>query len=162
MSNDSAESRVGPATYADAAVSYRGTARARERFEELADRDLMVGAEATLKARGEYDPEKYGPEGEYEPLAVAVRLELIAAGEVLARYYRHPTYVDHAVTAGATWAQIAAARGSDEARARQEYRDWADGQHMLWRHYGGRLGMNDAEHADAMGRAAEPGREAGQ
>jgi hypothetical protein len=151
-----------PVTYTDAEDSYRGTVGARERFEELDHRYHMVRAEAELKARGEYDPAKYGPEGKYEPLTVADRLELIATGEVLARYYRHAVQIHHAVEAGATWAQVAAATGSDEDRARQDYREWADGQHMLWQHYEGRFGMDDAEHAVAMRKAAEPGREAGQ
>jgi hypothetical protein len=34
-----------------------------------------------------------------------------------------------AVKAGATWAQIAAARETDEATARRDYREWAEGLH---------------------------------
>ena len=121
----------------------------------------MVRAETALKARGEYDPAKLGPQGKYQPLTVADRLELLATGEVLARYYRHPVHVDYAVDAGATWTQIAAATGSDEARARQDYREWADGQHKLWQRCEGKLGMDAAEHAEAVRRAAAPDREAG-
>jgi hypothetical protein len=34
----------------------------------------------------------------------------MAIGEALARYYRHPAMLDHAVKAGATWEQAGAAR----------------------------------------------------
>ena len=53
---------------------------------------------------------------EREPLGAPEWLELMAAGEVLARYYRHPTTLDHAMKAGATWDQIGAARGTSPAR----------------------------------------------
>lgn len=42
-------------TYYQAETGYRCTIDARERFEELTNRDLMVRAHATLKARGTYD-----------------------------------------------------------------------------------------------------------
>jgi hypothetical protein len=151
-----------PVTYDDAQAGYRGTAGARERFDELTVRDLTVRAEVTLRARGKYDPGKYGPAGRYEPLTVTERLEVIATGEVLARYYRHPARVHDAVQAGASWQQIAAATGATEDHARQAYREWSDGQHMLWQHYEGRFGMDDAQHATAMRRAGEPDRDAGQ
>ncbi len=150
-----------PVTYSDAEDRYRGTVGARERFEELDHRHHMVRAETALQVRGEYDPAKHRPQGKYEPLTVADRLELLATGEVLARYYRHAVQVHHAVDAGATWTQIAAATGTDQARARQDYREWADRQHMLWQRCEGQLGMNDAEHAEAVRRAAAPDREAG-
>jgi hypothetical protein len=55
----------------------------------------------------------------------------MAIGEVLARYYRHPSMVDQAVKAGGGWEQIGAARGTSAEQARQDYREWADGQHNL-------------------------------
>jgi hypothetical protein len=145
-----------PLTYIDAQDRYRGTADARERFEELDHRHHMIRAEAELKVRGEYDAAKYGPEGQYEPLTVSDRLEVIATGEVLARYYRHPVRIHHASEAGATWTQIASAMGTDEAQARQDYREWADGQHMLWQRYEGRFGLDATEHAEAVRRAIAP------
>jgi hypothetical protein len=151
-----------PVTYSDAQSSYRGTADARERFEELDHRHHMVRAEEELKARGEYDAAKFGPEGQYEPLTVADRLELIATGEVLARYYRHPARVHDAVQAGASWQQIAAATGATQDSARQAYCEWADRQHALWQQYGGKFGMDATEHATAMRRAGEQDREAAQ
>ncbi len=60
------------------------------------------------------------------------RLELLANGEVLARYYRHPATLAHAVEAGASWEQIGAARGASAEQARRDYREWAEGQHDLW------------------------------
>jgi hypothetical protein len=90
------------------------------------------------------------------PLTAAEHLEVFALGEVLARHYRHPAYVDQAVKAGTSWPQIAEAIGSDEAQARQQYREWADGQHDLYLSYKRQLGMDDPEHAAAIERASEP------
>jgi hypothetical protein len=84
------------------------------------------------------------------------------------RKIQHPAYVDQAVKAGASWSQIAEAVGSDEAHARQRYREWAAMQHRLYVHYDGKFGMNDAAYAAAIKRASEPPntrgaqREAGQ
>ena len=87
------------------------------------------------------------------------RLELLANGEVLARYYRHPAMLDRAVEAGATWEQIGAACGTSADQARQYYREWAEGQHNLWTgKWGGepgRSGLDDAGYAAAIARAAE-------
>jgi hypothetical protein len=148
-------------TYDQAEAGYRCTIDAREPFEELTNRDLTVRAHATLKARGTYDPQLHGAAGKYQPLTTEEHLEILAAGEMLARYYRHPALVHQAVTAGASWPQIAEATGSDEAQVRQGYREWADGQHRLYADYGGKFGMDDAEHAAAIGRACEPQAEAG-
>jgi hypothetical protein len=158
----------GTITYWLAQGGNRGITEARERFDELTLRDMMARSLATLKARGTYDPARHADPGQYEPLTVAEHLDVLAYGEVLARYYRHPASVDRAVKAGATWPQIAEAVGSDEAQVRQQYRGWADGQHHLYLHYTAKLGMNDAEHAAAINRASEPPaapgaeREAGQ
>jgi hypothetical protein len=144
-------------TYQQAETSYQSTIDARERFEELTSRDLMARAHATLKARGTYDSHKHGDTGKYPPLTAEEDLELLAAGEMLARYYRHPALIHHAVQAGASWTQIAAATGSDEAQVRQDYREWADSQHRLYADYqGSGFGMDDAGHAAAINRAAEP------
>src|SRR6266487_3351492 len=121
----------------------------------------MVRAHATLKARGTYDPHLHGDAGKYQPLTTEEHLEILAAGEMLARYYRHPALIHQAVTAGASWSQVAAATGSDEATVRQAYREWADGQHRLYTGYQGQSGMDDAEHAAAISRACEPQAEAG-
>ena len=145
-----------PTTYQQAETGYRCTIEARERFEELTNRDLMARAHATLKARGTYDPHKHGETGKYPPLTTDEHLELLAVGEMLARYYRQPALIHHAVTAGASWPQIAAATGSDEAKVRQGYREWADGQHRLHGDYQGQFGMDDTEHTAAINRAAEP------
>jgi hypothetical protein len=152
-------------TYYQAESGYRCTIDARERFEELTNRDLMVRAHATLKARGTYDPQRHGDAGKYQPLTTEEQLEILAAGEMLARYYRHPALIHQAVKAGASWSQIAAATGSDEVQVRQGYREWADGQHRLYTGYQGQFGMDDAEHAAAISRAAsgsEIEQEAGQ
>jgi predicted TPR repeat methyltransferase len=143
-------------TYWQAQDGYRGTIDARERFDELTNRDLSVRAFAMLKARGTYDPVKHGDAEKYQPLTASEHLEILAAGEMLARHYRHPAGVDEAVKAGASWSQVAEAVGSDEAQVRQQYREWADGQHHLHTHYMGKFGMNDAEHASAIRRASEP------
>jgi hypothetical protein len=98
---------------------------------------------------------RFAPQ-EYEPLSVDEHLEVLATGEVVARTYRHPADMDRALEAGATWEQVAAARGCDEAQARLDYRKWAQGQHRLWAgEYGGggKFGMNDSQYAEALARA---------
>ena len=120
------------------------------RYEELTDRNLMARSIATLQARGEYDENKHPDPGEYPPLTAAEHLEMLALGEAIAFYYRHPSQVDGAVRAGATWAQIAAARNTEPEAARAAYREWADGQHTY-------AGMGDDEYAAALRAAGEGG-----
>ena len=119
------------------------------RYEELTGRDLTARSIATLKARGEYDASKHPDPAEYPPLTVAEHLELLALGEAIAFYYRHPAGVDHAVRAGATWEQIAAARNTTAEAARAAYRQWAEGQHTY-------AGMSDATHAEALELVRDP------
>jgi hypothetical protein len=109
---------------------------------------------ADLRQRGEFEPDDLGHRvmAEHEPLTAAGRLEMMAAGEVLARYYRHPTEMDRAAKAGATWEQIGATRGTTADQARADYREWAIGQHALHEDMG-RWGIGDDEYAAAMARA---------
>ena len=150
-----------PVTYDQAEAAYRGTSGPRERFEDLVTREMVSRSRAILKARGDFDPAAHGT---FEPEALTrdEHLELLALGELLARYYRHPARVHDAVQAGVTWPQIAAATGTAEPSARQAYRDWADRQHALWQDSAGRLGLSDAMYSESMCRAAEPDLEAGQ
>jgi hypothetical protein len=120
------------------------------RYEELTDRNLMARSIATLQARGEYDKDKHPDPAEHPPLTVAEHLEMLALGEAIAFYYRHPAGVDHAVRAGATWEQIAAARNTTGDAARAAYREWAEGQHKY-------AGLGDAEYAAAIEAADEGG-----
>ena len=113
------------------------------RYRELADRDVMARAIATLGARGTYQPSEHVNEEEFPPLTVPELLEMLALGEVIARYYRHPSHVDHAVRVGATWEEIAAATDMTPNAARTAYREWAEGQHTY-------AGMSDAEYAAAL------------
>jgi hypothetical protein len=153
---------AGPVTVDDADRRYGpGRHAARERYDELSMRDHLARGLATLQARGEYDPARHGP-GDAEPLTAAEHLELLAAAEYLSRAYKPSVEVDYALRAGASWPQVAAALGTDEASARVAYREWADGQHDLLTWTQGQLGMSDAEHAAALDRAAGPDREAGQ
>ena len=124
-----------------------------DRYRELADRELVARSIATLKARGEWTQDRaraLNPD-KYPPLTVAEHLELLALGERIARYYRHPSQVDKAVRAGASWAQIAAATGTTEDAARAAYLQWAEGQHRLRSDYpGGTIGLDDEEYAAAV------------
>jgi hypothetical protein len=144
-------------TYLAASHSSRTWLEARDRYDELTQRDLSARARATLVARGEYDPAKHGS-ADPEPLTLSEYLEVLASGEVVARVYRHPYQVHQALEAGATWQQIADATGISEDQARREYREFAEGQHKLWTgELGGRqgrFGMDDDEHAAAIARAA--------
>lgn len=140
-------------TYQETAGRYRSASDARERFEELVARDVTAHALAALVGRGDYDPRIHGDTADSAPLVVTEHLELLAAGELLARYYRHPAHAHRALQAGATWEQVAAATGRDEAQARRDYREWAEDEHRLWQDYGGRLGIDDTEYAAAVARA---------
>ena len=104
-------------------------------------------------ARGDYDPRIHGDAGGSESLTVTEHLELLAAGELLARYYRYPAHAHRALQAGATWEQVAAATGRDEAQARRDYREWAEDEHRLWADYDGELGIDAAQYAAAIARA---------
>jgi hypothetical protein len=143
-------------TYEQAQATYRCTSDARERFEELDNRDLGARAIATLQGRGTYDPQRHSNAAKYPPLTAEEHLEVLAAGELLARHYRHPALVHYAILAGASWSQVAAATGSEEAATRQAYREWADGQHRLHADYESKFGLDAVEHAAALRRAAEP------
>jgi hypothetical protein len=145
-----------PVTYSHAERCYGpGTHAARERHDELSMRDTLARAYATLRASGQYDPAKHGA-GDKEPLSRDEHLELLATAEYLARAYKPASEVDHALRGGATWGQVADALGTDEGMARVEYRAWADGQHDMLTWTDGRLGMSDAEYAEAKARAGEP------
>jgi hypothetical protein len=145
-----------PVTYEQAAVSGRWLTEARDRYEELTGRRLAAKTVATLRQRGQFDPSNtaHTSLAERQPLSARDHLELLAAGEVLARYYRHPAAVHDAVRAGATWEQVAAARGTDETAERRRYREWAEGQRQLAADYP-QFGMNQAEFAEALDRAAD-------
>ena len=84
------------------------------RYQALENRDTMSRVIATLQARGEWNDDRSLNPDDYPALAATEHLELIALGKVIARHYRHPSHVHHAVLAGATWAQIAAARRRDQ------------------------------------------------
>jgi len=120
------------------------------RYEELTGRNLVARSIAALQARGGYDKDKHPDPGEYPPLTAAEHLEMLALGEAIAFYYRHPSQVDLAVRAGAAWAQIAAARNTTPEAARTAYREWAEGQHQY-------SGMGDDEYAAALKAAGEGG-----
>jgi hypothetical protein len=145
-----------PTTYHEASGYDWDIVKAQARYEELTDRDLYARSRADLEARGEYDPAKHGT-ATPEPLTLSERLELLANGEVLARYYRHPAMLDHAAKAGASWEQIGEARGTSTEQARRDYREWAEGQHDLWTGKlggePGRFGLDGTEYAAAVARA---------
>jgi hypothetical protein len=140
-------------TYQETSGRYRSTGDARERFEELAVRDVSARAFTAVVARGDYDPRVHGDAGGSGPLTVTEHLELLAAGELLARYYRHPAHAHRALQAGATWEQVAAATGRGEAQARRDYREWAEDEHRLWADHNGEFGIDAAEYAAAVARA---------
>lgn len=144
-----AEAAKHPVTYDEASAWDRPIAGARARYEELTSRDATARAIAALKARGEWTRERarvLDPD-DYPPLTPAERLEILANGEVLARHYRHPAEAGHAVRAGATWDQVAAAAGTTSGTARAAYVQWAEGQHQY-------AGMTDDEYTAALELAA--------
>lgn len=66
-------------TYQETSGRYRSTADARERFEELAVREVSARAFMALAARGHYDRRAHGDPGGSRPLTVTEHLELLAA-----------------------------------------------------------------------------------
>jgi hypothetical protein len=136
----------GPVTYPEA--SGGNIVDQMVRYRQLAEHDALAGAIAIGKARGTYEPNEYVNEQKYPPLTVAEHLEMLALGERIARYYRHPSQVDKAVRAGASWDQIAAAAGTTAEEARAAYREWAEGQHRLHADIG--IGLDDAGYAAAV------------
>src|SRR5690348_333605 len=102
--NDNRPGSTGPITYREADGIDWDIVKAQARYEDLTGRDLHARSRAALEARGEYDPARHGTRTP-EPLTVDERLELLANGEVMARYYRHPATLADAVEAGATWEQ---------------------------------------------------------
>ena len=93
-----------PLTYNDAGTVYQTSlTAARDRYAELSDRDLSARTAALLRERGEFDPANLGHQlvAASGPLSAAEHLEHMAIGEVLARYYRHPSMLGHVVKAGA-------------------------------------------------------------
>ena len=135
---------TGPQTYDEA--SDGSIVDQTDRYRELADRELIARSIATLKARGTYEPNEYVNEAKFPRLTVAEHLEMLALGERLARYYRHPSQVHKAVRAGASWQQVADATGTTPEATRAAYREWAEGQHKY-------AGMGDEEYAAALERA---------
>jgi hypothetical protein len=130
-----AGARRGVTTYQEAAAG--NFADQRDRFHELDDQDLMARSLAKLQAQQAYDPGRHPGPAEYPPLTVDEHLEVLALGEAIARFYRHPAHVHQAVLAGTTWPQAAAALGSSEKRVRADYRAWAARQRRLHQEYGG-------------------------
>jgi hypothetical protein len=138
-----------PLTYEAARSRYPDADAARERFAELRMREVSALSQDPVLSAGT------------EPLTAAEHLEMMAASEVVARYYqRDQARIDRAVRAGASWEEVGAATGISPAQARQEYRDWAGQQHVRSENpnrYG--LGMDDVEYLAALARAARPAAE---
>ena len=125
------------------------------RHQALDDRDMMARSIATLQARGRWSADRHLDPADYPPLTLAEHLEMLALGEALARHYRHPALVHHAVMAGATWQQIADAAGGSAGDALQAYLQWAEGQHQLREQFpDGLAGMGDDEYDAAVKAAA--------
>ena len=148
-------------------VTYHGASTGsivdqEKRFRELAQHDALAGAIAIGKARGTYVPNEHVNEQKYPPLTTSEYLEMLALGTHIAEYYAHPSNVDSAVKAGASWDQIAAATGTSAAEAKAAYREWAEGQCQLRQDFpGGTIGMGDEEYAaalEAIDRIADGGR----
>ncbi|GAA1267639.1 hypothetical protein GCM10009677_20100 [Sphaerisporangium rubeum] len=129
--------------------------RQLERYNELAAKDASARARVELVERGVYDPARHGAD-DRPPLTVAEHIELLALAESIARTVRHPSNVHHALLAGVTWADIARIMATDEPTVRRAYRQWADDQYDIHRHFPDR-GLTADEHAAATARAANGG-----
>jgi hypothetical protein len=142
-----------PVTYLQAAVM--PVAEALMRHQLLDRRDRLSKTAAHVGPQGR---RRHGGTPS-EPLTVRELLELLALGEHLARHFRDPLRVHHAVRAGATWPQIAAARAETSFHARQNYIQWADEQRawaLAEADPGVTTGMSAAEHIAARVIACMP------
>ena len=141
-----------PQTYDEAATM--PLADVISRHQALDHRDAMARSIATLQARGQWSADRSLNPADYPPLTLAEHLEMLTLGEALARHYRHPALVHHAVMAGATWQQIASATGGNAGEALNGYLRWAEGQRKLRERFpDGLVGMGDDEY-DAVVKAA--------
>ena len=140
-----------PVTYRQAADL--PFADALMRYQLLSHRDRLSKTAAGLRPPGR----RHRGAAAAEPLTVNERLELLTLGVHLARHFRDPVMVHHAVRAGATWPQIAAALGRKSLHVRQDYAEWADSQRVLAeRSPGMTSGLSEAEHIRAQAAAACP------
>lgn len=114
------------------------------RFQELTGRDVDARAVATLRERGEYDPERHSRMD--RPLTDEEWAEVLALGAALARHCTHPSWVHRAVQAGLSWEDIAEITGTTVTQVRAAYREWLDKQRRL----GPELGMNASEYSEAL------------
>jgi hypothetical protein len=89
---------TGPVTYNEASAG--NIADQMDRYRELAEHDTMARSIAILKTRGTFEPSKHVNDEKFPPLTVAGYLEMLALGERIARYYRHPSQVDKTVKDG--------------------------------------------------------------
>lgn len=141
---------------ADAPARPVPLARLVEQYDALSVRDLVsrypAEARAVLAAAGR----------PVEPLSVADHLAVLAltaAIEMRARQFRG-VEMDTALRAGAGWPDVAAALGWTVAAAKRRYREWADGQHGLWRASPPgsiRSGLDDDAYAAALARLEDGG-----
>ena len=134
---------AGPA--AGAAVREWSHVRLFSTWGEVVD----PAAEKLLAPTGWTRPDPAG----YPPLRLEECLELLAIGEAIARYVRHPAEVHRAALAGATWAQMGQAVGQEPDKVGRDYEAWAVGQRHLYAIYDGKLGLDDAEYAAVLARA---------
>jgi hypothetical protein len=164
MNDDQAAAAAKPDPVTCNQVGRRYGARvweAIERRDELDRRYHGNQAEVTLKARGDWDPARFGPGGT-KPLTTAEHLERIALDEHIARHYQPHYELDEALKAGATLAEVGEALGCDADQARERVRSWAEGQHHLWTDPGfhaaapHQFGMSDDEYAAVLVRTADP------
>lgn len=140
-----------PVTYREAAdLSF---ADALMRYQLLSHRDRLSKTAAGLRPPGR----RHRGAAAAEPLTVNERLELLTLGVYLSRHFRDPVMVHHALRAGATWPQIAAALGRKSLHARQDYAGWADSQRALAEQPPGMTsGFSEADNIRAQAAAACP------
>jgi hypothetical protein len=141
-----------PPTYNDISIRYGSRVwEAIERRNDLDQRWHSARAEASLKARGEWDPEKFGPGGTM-PLTLAEQLERIALDEYISRFYQPHYELDEAMKAGATLAQVADALGVPKEGVRARIRQWAEEQHWLLTTESAKFGMSDEDYQAVLRR----------
>ena len=87
-------------------------------------------------------------------MSITDHLDLLALGEVLARRLRNQGTVHAAIMAGAQWAELADATGSDAGQMRQDFLRWLSAQRAAREDKGPGWGITPDDYARAV-RAAE-------
>ena len=123
-----------PVTLGLARYAYSGRLLdAQARFEQLDRQATANTLAAWLRRRGEFDAANpdHRAVADVPLLTKDEQLEHMATGALLADHYANDDFLHNAVEAGASWEEIAMARGNKTAAVQGEYRGWIEAQRKV-------------------------------